>query len=364
MAQALRKQSLVLEENGIVRSTVFPNAVRDVRMRRGYDTLRAFDGKVDVTYTRLAKIERGEIFPTADEMVSIARAMGVPVSSLLIDPNDPSFDREKWAREHIEASLSHRGGGIESMKLGAAVRVCRLALGRSTTDMKTYGLPAATVSRIENADRPIERWDAATQKGIAKVLATHGEKSVVRGNAGVTRKVGEMFEAGQLDDMLHQLFSPEAIQERNNKRLKVLLAELPTGKKVAKLLQDLDVDGDEITVLSGPSGDKGVFTISAGDRRVSIPAGAGRSSIAIEVSEPVLGPGLPRGTVIVADPEQSVASGDVAVILSPDRKEARLLSVQNGDNGLYGFSMAMDSVLTFSSLPEGTTIAKMVAAVA
>lgn len=364
MAQALRKQSLVLEENGIVRSTVFPNAVRDVRMRRGFDTLRAFDGKVDVTYTRLAKIERGEIFPTAAEMVSIARAMGVPVSSLLIDPNDPSFDREKWAREHIEASLSHRGGGIEAMKLGAAMRVCRLALGRSTTDMKSFGLPAATVSRIENADRPIERWDAATQKGIAKVLATHGERSTVRGNAGVIRKVAEMFAAGELDAMLHQLFSPEAIQERNNKRLKALLAELPVGKKVSKLLQDLDGNADEIVVLSGPSSGNGAFAVSQSDRRVAIPAGAGRASIAVEVTEPVLGPGLPRGTVIVADPEQEVTGGSVAVILSPDRKEARLLSVQSGDGGLYGFSMAMDSVLNFSSLPEGTVIAKMVASVA
>lgn len=354
---ALRQHSHgPLEENGIVRSTVFPNAVRDVRVRRGFDTLRAFDGKVDVTYTRLAKIERGEIFPTADEMKSIARAMGVPVGSLLIDPNDPSFNREEWAREHIEASLSHRGGGIEAMKLGAAMRVKRLALGRSTTDMKDFGLPAATVSRIENADRPIERWDSSTQKGIAKVLG-------VRGNAGVTRKVAEMFEGGELDDMLHNLFSPEAIQERNNKRLKSLLAELP-GKKVAKLLQDLDMNSDEIVVMSGESSEQGSFKIAASERRVTLPSGAGRNSVAIEVVEPVLGPGLPRGTVIVADPDQEVAAGDVAIILSADHGNARLLSVADGAGGLIGFSMAMDSTISLSALPEGSLIAKMVAAVA
>lgn len=354
---ALRQHSHgPLEENGIVRSTVFPNAVRDVRVRRGFDTLRAFDSKVDVTYTRLAKIERGEIFPTADEMKSIARAMGVPVGSLLIDQNDPAFNREEWAREHIEASLSHRGGGIESMKLGSAMRVRRLALGRSTTDMKDFGLPAATVSRIENADRPIERWDASTQKGIAKVLG-------VRGNAGVTRKVSEMFEGGELDDMLHNLFSPEAIQERNNKRLKSLLAELP-GKKVAKLLQDLDVNSDELVVMSGQSGGHGSITISASDRRVSLPSGAGRNSIAIEVAEPVLGPGLPSGTVIIADPDQEVAAGDVAIILSGDRSSARLLSVADGEGGLIGFSMAMDSTISLTSLPEGSTLARMVTAVA
>ena len=359
MAQALRQQSpapLVLEENGIVRSTVFPNAVRDVRVRRGFDTLRALDGKVDVTYTRLAKIERGEIFPTADEMKSIARAMGVPVSSLLIDPSDPSFDREAWAREHIEAKLAHRGGGIESMKLGAAMRVRRLGLGRSTTDMKDFGLPAATVSRIENADRPIERWDASTQKGIAKVLG-------VRGNAGVNRKVADMFDGGDLDDMLRNLFSPEAIQERNNKRLKVLLAELP-GKKVQKLLQDLDSNDDEVMVLSGEIGEHGAFNVKASERRVALPAGAGRNAIAVEMAEPVLGPGLPRGTVIVADPDMEIAAGDVAVILSEDHAEVRLLSIADNGTGLIGFSMASDSMIELSSLPKGSIVAKMVAAVA
>lgn len=358
MGQALRQHSHgPLEENGIIRSTVFPNAVRDVRMKRGFDTLRAFDDKVDVTYTRLAKIERGEIFPTAGEMKSIARAMGVSVATLLIDPSDPEFDREAWAREHIEASLSHRGGGIEAMKLGAAMRVKRLSLGRSTTDMKDFGLPAATVSRIENADRPIERWDASTQKGIAKVLG-------VRGNPGVTRKVSEMFEAGEIDAMLHNLFSPEAIQERNNKRLKSLLAELGAGKKVQKLLSDLDINENEISVMSGDVVEHGAFRISSSGRRVAMPTGAGRSSVAIEVVEPVLGPGLPRGTVIVADPDQEIAAGDVAIVLSGDRSEARLLSVTNGDGGLVGFSMAMDSTMSFGALPEGSTVAKMIAAVA
>jgi transcriptional regulator with XRE-family HTH domain len=362
MAQALRQQNhapLVLEENGIVRSTVFPNAVRDVRVRRGFDTLRAFasDEHVDVTYTRLAKIERGEIFPTADEMKSIARAMGVPVASLLIDPNDPSFDREAWAREHIEAKLAHRGGGIEAMKLGAAMRVRRLAMKRSTTDMKDHGLPAATVSRIENADRPIERWDASTQKGIAKVLG-------VRGNAGVNRKVAEMFASGELDGMLRTLFSPEAIHERNSKRYKALLAELPTGKKVSKLLQDLNAEDDEIAVLSGDVAEQGAFNVAPSQRRVAIPAGASRSSMAVEVAEAVLGPGLPRHTVIVADPEQPVSAGDVAVVFSGDRSVVRLLSIADNGGSLIGFSMANDSMMTLSALPEGWGVAKMVAAVA
>lgn len=362
MAQAALRQHShgPLEENGIVRSTVFPNAVRDVRERRGFDTLRAFEDKVDVTYTRLAKIERGEIFPTPVEMKSIARAMGVPVASLLIDPTDPSFDREAWARDHIEAKLANRGGGIESMKLGAAVRVKRLAMGRSTTDMKEFGLPAATVSRIENADRPIERWDSSTQKGIAKVLGA-------RGNSGAMRIVADMFDAGDLDDMLKTLFSPDAIQERNNKRLRVLLSDLP-GKRIAQLRAGLDtverVDATDIVVLSGSAGGNGRFSVAPSDRHVAFPDGAGKSSIAVEVAEAVLGPGLPRGTVIIADPDQALADGDVAVILSADRTEARLLSIGSGENGLIGFSMAMDSTVVIADLPDDAVVARMISAVA
>lgn len=361
MAQALRQHSHgPLEVNGIVRSTVFPNAVRDVRERRGFDTLRAFEDKVDVTYTRLAKIERGEIFPTSGEMKSIARAMGVPVASLLIDPTDPSFDREAWARDHIEAKLANRGGGIDAMKLGAAMRVTRLAMGRSTTDMKQFGLPAATVSRIENADRPIERWDAPTQRGIGQVLG-------VRGKGAIMSKVESMFDGGSLDDMLRTLFSPEAIQERSMKRLRTLLAELP-GKKIAQLREVIDGGGEreasDIVVLAGEAGERGSFSIAPSDRRVAFPDGAGRSSVAIEVAEAVLGPGLPRGTIIIADPDQAISGGDVAVILSADRSSVRLLSIVDGDEGLVGFSMAMDSTVAMGSLPEGSVVARMVAAVA
>jgi len=354
MGQALRRHTHGrLEVNGIVRSTVFPNAVRDVRMKKGFDTLRAFGPKVDdVNYTRLAKIERGEIFPTAPEMRSISRALGVQVSTLLIDPSTPGFNREAWAREHIEAKLENRGGGLDAMKLGAAMRVKRLELGRSTTDMKEFGLPAATVSRIENAERPIERWDAGIQRGIAKVLG-------VRGNASVTNRVDEMFDEGSLDQMLHDLFSPEAIDERNKKRLRSLLAELDT-KKAQQMLHDLD----SVAVMSGKATDDGRFSISASERRVHLPEGVGPDSVAIEIVEPVLGPGLPRGTVVVVDPSQKVGDGDVAAVLSKGGNSVRMLSVSEVEGQLVGYSMASEEQIDLSDLPRGSRVARMVAAVA
>ena len=140
-----------LEENGIVRSTVFPNLLRDVRQEKGFDSLTDFHKVIpEITYSRLAKIERGQIFPRPDEIISIAEKLECEAEDLLIDVTDPEFDREAWARDHVEASLSYRGGTMADMRLGAALRIRRHELERSTTDMKEFGLPAATVSRIEN----------------------------------------------------------------------------------------------------------------------------------------------------------------------------------------------------------------------
>lgn len=354
MGQALRRHSHGrLEENGIVRSTVFPNAVRDVRLRKGFDTLRSFAPRVgDATYTRLAKIERGEIFPTAPEMRSISRALGVQVGTLLIDPTSPGFDREAWARDHIEAKLANRGGGMDAMKLGAAMRVTRLSMDKSTTDMKEFGLPAATVSRIENAERPIERWDAGIQRGIAQVLG-------VRGAAEVERKVESMFASGELDAMLHDLFSPEAIDERNKRRLRLLLRELDT-KMAHQMIHDLDA----VPVMSGTATPDGRFLVAPSERRVHLPEGAGPEAFPVEIVEPVLGPGLPRGSVVVVDPAAEPRDGDVVAVISKGGSMVRLLSVALVDGALVGYSMASDQQVVLDELPRGSRVARMIAVIA
>ena len=178
---------LNLEMDPIARGVVFPNHVRDVRRSKNYETLRDFDGKAKVdgtviTYNRLAKIERGEVVPDASEITGIARALKVPVDALLVDPTSPMFDRTAWARDHIEASLKNRGGDLPAMKLGAAMRVHRLSLKLSTSDLKQHGLPAATASRIENAERPLERWARDVKNGIASTALPKLDQSIHCGN--------------------------------------------------------------------------------------------------------------------------------------------------------------------------------------
>ncbi len=355
--------TLELEENGIVRRAVFPNQVRVTRQKVGFATLSDFHNRVGLTYTRMLKIERGEIFPTSAELKVIAECLNVPVGELLIDETKASFDREAWAREHIEAKLENRGGNIEAMRLGAAVRVKRQALGRSTTNMKEFGLPAATVSRIENADRPIERWDATVQRGIAKVLGARNARRSMQ-------IVNVMYERGELDEMLSTLFSPASIEERNRKRLRALLAELPDT--VAADMLD-SIGGTEVelrhgadnllTVSTSILADCGVFKLAPSNRTIRVPAGAGRAAFAIEMAEAVLGPGLPKGSVIVADPHQNPVAGDLVVIREEAQREAVVLSTAAGDEGLIGFSLMSDEPMKLNLLPVGQVLAKVVVVV-
>jgi len=352
MPQALARRIDLdeLQENGIVRSAVFPNALRDVRRQKGFATLRDFDGKTPITYTRLAKIERGEIFPEPEELTEIAKALSVPVGRLLLDAQAPEFDREKWARDHIEAKLQNRGGGTDAMLLGAALRVKRLALNRATTDLKEFGLPAATVSRIENADRPVERWDASIMRGVAKILKTK--------QGTINAVVQQMFDNGELDEMLATLFSPEAIEERNNKRLKVLLSKLP-GPKAAQMLKELSAPVLAKAFQCRDQGD-GSFKMKPVDRDIEIPAGGSKSCFAIDMAAPVLGPGIPAGTTIIFDPAvMKLNVGDVAAVRTND--VVRVVIVSEIDDQLVGVSMANPRPLLLTELEEDAEVAKMLA---
>ena len=234
-----------IEENGVVRSTVFPNRLRDVRREKDFESLTEFHaGLGSITYSRLAKIERGQIFPRADELITIAKHLDVEPDDLLIDVTDPTFDREAWAKENVEASLAFRGGNLQDMRIGAALRLKRHELGRSTTDMKRYGLPAATVSRIENADRPFDRWAPDIVQGVKKVF---GVNSMVK----LMEKVEEYKASGELDEMMQELFSTDTLRSRQAGPFAQLATAIPgeKGRKIARSLQlDTLVKKTELTL--------------------------------------------------------------------------------------------------------------------
>jgi len=399
---------LNLEMDPIARGVVFPNHVRDVRRSKNYETLRDFDGKAKVdgtviTYNRLAKIERGEVVPDASEITGIARALKVPVDALLVDPTSPMFDRTAWARDHIEASLKNRGGDLPAMKLGAAMRVHRLSLKLSTSDLKQYGLPAATASRIENAERPLERWARDVKNGIASFFGVDSFRKV-------EARVEKMFESGELTIMLSELFSEEALQARINRRTRSLLAQLP-GTAAKKIMEHLDeqyttlpdvlrttarsrhlesmlsagqdnetssIEGAAATpvVEGGDTDTKGTddmmvlgarllgnrITLEAETgRRIARPTGVGPEAYAVQVDVSTVGSRIQRGSTVVAEAGHEIAAGDLVVIRDSYDNSVMIAEALVDDGSTFFETQSPKSSISMSELTADESVAKVVA---
>lgn len=397
---------LNLELDPIARGVVFPSHVRDVRRSKGYETLRDFDGKAKVdgtviTYNRLAKIERGEVVPDASEITGIAKALKVPVDALLVDPTSPMFDRTAWARDHIEASLKNRGGDLPAMKLGAAMRVHRLSLKLSTSDLKQYGLPAATASRIENAERPLERWARDVKNGIAAFFGLDSFRKV-------EARVEKMFEAGELTTMLSELFSEDALQARVNRRTRSLLAQLP-GTAAKKIMEHLDEQYTKLpevlrttarsrhleSMLSAGQDNEATSedgaaeapVIGGGDtetkgtddmmvlgarllgnritleaetgRRVPRPTGVGPDAYAVQVDVSTVGSRIQRGSVVVAEEGHEIAAGDLVVIRDSYDNSVMIAEALVEDGNTFFETQSPKSSISMSELTGEEIVAKV-----
>ena len=357
--------SNVLEENGVVSSTVFPNRLRDLRREKEFESLIDFHRTMsDMTYSRLAKIERGQIFPRPDELIAIAEALGVDPEDLLIDVTDPSFDREAWAREHVEASLSYRGGAMADMRIGAALRIRRHELGRSTTDMKDFGLPAATVSRIENADRPFARWSEDIVEGVRRVFG-------VTSQAGMTRKINAYEKDGSLHEMMFELFSTDSIRARQVGPFAQIAAVIPgeKGKQIARAVEidaisganDLaDVD-DAMSKLATTSVFEGV-SLSDGSMALrptqdTVKRKAGTKAIAIRADRQILGP-IDKNSVMVFEPIARDEVKENMVVAVMKDKAVTIGAIHKMGRGFRLVQTDPDRSICFSSL-EGE-LAKMV----
>ena len=84
---------------------VFPNNLRSLRRQRGFHKLMALSKSLpEIPYVRISKIERGEVLPKADELISIAGALGVAPDDLLVDIADASFSLPDWASEIMDTN--------------------------------------------------------------------------------------------------------------------------------------------------------------------------------------------------------------------------------------------------------------------
>ncbi len=336
------------------RAHVFPNRVREQRRRRGFPKLLRLSTAIpEIPYIRLSKIERGEVFARADELRRIAAALKIPPAELLLDIDEPGFDIANWAMPFAD------GEGVDldeerfAVLLAAALRARRsgdpdLTIARIERD---FGLPPVNLSRLENAQKPFGRWNAATRQALYRLFdmpSEHGLRAWVDGR----------HRAGTLDPFLGAIADPAARHARSRMRIAELAAELrgppsaepdaappprPAAAPAPATVPLLPIAQHErrmIAVRGAPLAN-GLIADAATDRRVEAPAAAGPNAFGLKVCRATLGAGLPAQATAIVDPDRFPAPGGLAAL--KEDEGWRLLSVGSSRDGrMIGYSVNPD----------------------
>jgi hypothetical protein len=343
------------------KTIVFPNNLRALRKGAGYPKLLALaEALPDIPYIRLSKIERGEVFAKADELVRIAGALRVAPADLLVDIGDPAFDLPAWAAEIHDDRSFDRDAETFAALLGAALRHRRTsddALTIAALD-KDYGIPPVILSRIENAYKTLDRWNEGTVAALCRIFD-------VADVAELQRKVHALHAAGVLDALLDGISNPEQRVAKTRARVAELCAQIagapPVEAPVAAVVPVADDTGAArlLPVFGAPLAD-GLIAKAATGASVEAPRTAGPRAYGLRVCRPSLGGGLPGSATIIVDPERFPSSGGLAVVREADG--LRLLSVTFDRNGaMKGYSQVPDREVALDAL-DPTDVAAVIAA--
>lgn len=350
------------------RALVFPNAIREQRRRAGYESLLALSALLPhIPYIRLSKIERGEVIGKASELLEIAGALNVAPQSLLCDVEAPDFNLALWAGLRGEPISISREAEELAMLLAAAFRARRVAdpdltLARLQAD---FNLPAVIVSRIENAAKAPDRWNAATMESICRVLEV--------GNA---RELMEMLRTahatGHLSPWLARI--PGAADR-----------EAKTRAAIAKLRSDLDhhtqlparnlrpplarvaepkappprpasapmaaPPTQKLIIYGAPAIDGCIDPAIRGEEIIA-PANVGPRAYALRMGRPTLGSAIPGHAVLIVDPDRFPAQGGLAVV--SEGALVRVVSITvDRDGRMLGHSVNPEKEIPLDTLAAG-----------
>jgi hypothetical protein len=319
------------------RAYIFPNRMREQRRSHGYPKLLRLAGAIpEIPYIRLSKIERGEVVARPDEIRRIAATLGIAPADLLLDIDAPDFDIAVWAQPFEDGSPPDLAEERFAVLLGAALRA------RRTTDSaltiaaveREYGLPPVNLSRIENAQKPFARWNAATRSALYALFDTNSE-------AGLRQVVEARHQAGALDAFIPNVADPAARHARSRVRIAELAAALE-GPAAPPPASPRAVQGGigsvRLIQVRGAALPQGLIADTITSETVEAPRVAGPRAFGLKVGRATLGGGLPGQATVVADPDRLPVPGGLAAL----REEAgwRLLSVGSDRDGrTIGYSV-------------------------
>ncbi|MFL9841573.1 XRE family transcriptional regulator [Sphingomonas sp. ST-64] len=312
------------------RNFVFPNRIREFRRKAGLHRLIALSHRLpELTYIRLSKIERGEVFARARELVDIAAALDIPPDALLIDVDAPDFSIERWAEPFVGVTVPDPARERFAALLAAAVRHVR-ATDRTLTIQaiaERHGIAPVNLSRLENAQRAFEDWNAPTREAICAMLGASDE-------AALRARVDGLLRNGDLAPWLAAISDPEERLRRTREKVAALRAEIadPDPKAPRTVVPLPRAAGAEAIAVIGIAGPDGLIADHDTGERVAPPPGGGRRMFALRMCRATLGAALPGQSILFVDPDRYPVAGGLAVLREADGY--RVLSISVGPDGL------------------------------
>ena len=358
------------------RAFVFPNRVREQRQRGGLLKLMALSNRLpDIPYIRLSKIERGEVVARADELTRIASTLDIGPADLLIDVDAAGFDIAVWAEPFRDVAAWNEADEREAVLLGAALRVRRnqdRALTITVLD-RDYGLPAVILSRIENAQKTLDRWNATTLASLCRLFG-------VRDTPALKTLIGAEYRGGELDGYVKTIADPELRIARTRQRIAEVRAALAlAGADPSRpVLPAKTIDSASPPPLAAvadraAAGERrelrvygtplpgGLIAKSATDGMIEAPGRAGPRAFALRVCRATLGAGLPANAIVVVDPDRPPAVGGIAAIRTGDAY--RLVTITFDRSGsTVGYSVTPDMEVVIDDL-DPADVAAVICAV-
>ncbi|QDX25771.1 helix-turn-helix transcriptional regulator [Sphingomonas suaedae] len=332
------------------RNFVFPNRIRELRRKAGLHRLIALSHRLpDLTYIRLSKIERGEVFARARELADIAAALDVVPDALLIDVDAPAFSIEDWAAPFVGVPLPDRARDRFAVLLAAAVRNLRASDRALTIQAITdqHGIAPVNLSRLENAQRSFEDWNAPTRAAICALLGTANE-------AALRARIDQLHRNGDLDPWFNAISDPEERLRRTREKIAALRSELADpGPAHGAGVATLPVAAPNIGTIAvlGIAGPDGLILDQDTGERIAPPPGCGRRVVALRLCRATLGAALPGQSILFVDLDRYPVAGGLAVLREPDGYRA--LSIAIGNDGLLvGHSQHPPRSFALSDVPE------------
>ena len=296
------------------RAVIFPNRIREHRLAHGRLKLLSFaNGLPDIPYIRLSKIERGEVTARADELVQIAAAIGVAPAELLIDVDAPEFAIAEWFAPFAEGAVADDPAEARmALLVAGAMRRLREANPRLTAPVleAEFAIPPVTLSRIENAQKGLARWNANTVGALCRLFDVPDE-------AALRDSVEEQQRAGALGHYVGSIAGPVARLERTRQRIAALRVELKdVGNRgvAASPGTTTTTAGGRTVPVHGASLGEGLLSLTKTGARIEAPSIAGPRAFGVRVCRATLGGGLPGQSTVIVDPDRYPQAGGLALV--------------------------------------------------